>query len=377
MTDKKSALAFYCSTSALGGLELNLVRLAGWLQERGWKCTVVAPHHAPILQEATGRGIPVREIKQTAKYFDIGGALSLGRVLAELQADILLIRAPRDINLGALTKTLFKFPENIVYMQGMQLGIRKRDLIHRWQFNRLDRWVASLEWLGSQAKELAGIREEQLAIIPLSIELHRFLDNSTGREDARRLLGVPDSATIVGNVGRLDRGKRQEDIIRAVALAQKQQPERQFHILLVGEETRDERGGYSEELQRIAAEEELGAALTIAPFRSDIEHAYAAMDMFVMSTPSETFGTVTIEAMASGVSVIAANGGGSPEILGNGTCGLLYEPGNSASLAEEILRLKGSPDLQNRLAEAARQEARQRFSHVAACERFEALFRSL
>ena len=98
-----------------------------------------------------------------------------------------------------------------------------------------------------------------------------------------------------------------------------------------------------------------GGAVRLLGFRSDVSVLMAACDIFVLPAPAEPFGLVIIEAMALGKPVIAAGAGGPVEIVVDGETGLLFEPGNSQSLAVAMQRLLIDAPLRQRMGEASRQ----------------------
>ncbi len=87
--------------------------------------------------------------------------------------------------------------------------------------------------------------------------------------------------------------------------------------------------------------------------------AYASGDVFVMPSTTETFGNVTLEAMASGIAPVCANAGGASGIIQPGVTGLLCEPGDAGDLAASILTLLDHPGKRAELADQALRFARQ------------------
>jgi glycosyltransferase involved in cell wall biosynthesis len=108
---------------------------------------------------------------------------------------------------------------------------------------------------------------------------------------------------------------------------------------------------------------------------SELAEHYRKFDIFVgPSVWNEPFGMVIVEAMASGLPVIATRGGGVPEIVKDGETGLLTERGDSAELAEAITSLLENDDLRESMGRAGRQRALQLFSWEKISERLLALY---
>lgn len=99
----------------------------------------------------------------------------------------------------------------------------------------------------------------------------------------------------------------------------------------------------------------------------ELSAAYASGDVFAFPSTSETLGFAALEAMASGVPVVAADAGGLPHVVHDGENGVLVKPGDAAALADAIARLLGDPRERERLALAGRAEA-ERWSWGAATE---------
>jgi sulfoquinovosyltransferase len=88
----------------------------------------------------------------------------------------------------------------------------------------------------------------------------------------------------------------------------------------------------------------------------ELSEAYASADIFVMPSETETLGFVVLEAMASGVPVVAVAAGGLTDIVAPGKTGLLYSPGEYAQAAQFVRQLIADPDTRTRIAKTARRE---------------------
>mmetsp|Transcript_12579 Transcript_12579/g.40117 ORF Transcript_12579/g.40117 Transcript_12579/m.40117 type:complete len:238 (+) Transcript_12579:1155-1868(+) len=89
----------------------------------------------------------------------------------------------------------------------------------------------------------------------------------------------------------------------------------------------------------------------------ELSRAFAAADVFVMPSDSETLGFVVLESMASGVPVVGCNRGGIPSLIDDGKTGYLFEPGDTDELAARVRSLVDDPPAARAMAAAARAEA--------------------
>jgi 2-deoxystreptamine N-acetyl-D-glucosaminyltransferase/2-deoxystreptamine glucosyltransferase len=91
---------------------------------------------------------------------------------------------------------------------------------------------------------------------------------------------------------------------------------------------------------------------------SAVPAVLASLDVLVLPSAYEEMGSVLVEAMASGLPVVASAVGGIPEVVRDGETGLLVPPGDVAALAGVLDRLAADPELRARLAAGARARAR-------------------
>jgi glycosyltransferase involved in cell wall biosynthesis len=124
------------------------------------------------------------------------------------------------------------------------------------------------------------------------------------------------------------------------------------------------RSSYFSHLQRRLASEDLASHVTFTgsvPHSHVINH-YRDADVYVQPSFSEAFPLPPVEAMATGLPVVATRVGGIPEAVIDGKTGLLVESGDAAALAEAIVCLLSNEDLRRSMGEAARRRAVELFS---------------
>jgi glycosyltransferase involved in cell wall biosynthesis len=185
----------------------------------------------------------------------------------------------------------------------------------------------------------------------------------------RAELGIADDCFLFGAVGNVRALKAYDNLLNAAAIAVKTNPKLRFAV--VGEKGS---GKLMQELLELRAELGLQDVVYFAGFRPDITPPLRSFDAFVLSSKSEGFSIATVQAMASGLPVLATRSGGPEEIITDGVDGLLVPRADSAALAAGMLRLAGDGELRTRLGAAARASARAKFSLAKMLESYEQIY---
>ncbi|MEQ8962852.1 MAG: glycosyltransferase, partial [Coleofasciculus sp. C2-GNP5-27] len=214
-------------------------------------------------------------------------------------------------------------------------------------------------------------------IIPCGTDIRRF--GAVSQSEARLRLGIPKSSLVVLYVGRFDKRKGIETLVRAVShsifpgLAD-------IRLIIVG----GSRPGQSDGIERERIEgivDELGLReYTTFPGRVDhdtLPYYYAAANVCAVPSHYEPFGLVTIEAMAAGTPVVGSNVGGLQFTIAPEKTGLLCEPQDELAFAQAIDRILASPQWQKQLGAAARTRVETLFSWDGVAQQLGKLYLSL
>jgi len=212
--------------------------------------------------------------------------------------------------------------------------------------------------------ESLGIPRERISVIPMAVAA-RFHERPPGAEAGSRLLFV----------GRLVERKGARVAVEALDMLKRMG--RKAHLTIVGDGP--ERGP----LESLVDDKGLSQAVE---FKGQlpterVAGELAAADLFVMPAVTdwkgeqEGFGLVLVEAMMSGVPIVASRSGGIPDVVTDGETGLLVPERDPVALADAIARLLSDQDLSQRLAQAAARDAERRFAPPAIARRFEAVYR--
>ncbi len=170
-------------------------------------------------------------------------------------------------------------------------------------------------------------------------------------------------------LARLDSTKRQDLAVEVLSSLR----ERGLNaaLLLVGGEVPASRG-YRSRLEKLARNLGVEEHCVFTGFRRDVPALLKQADLLIHPATDEGFGRAFIEAMASGLPILAAAGGGADEVIDDGTTGILVRASSPETWADAVEKLFRDEPLRRRLIAAGRKRVREAFSiesHVAAVER--------
>jgi glycosyltransferase involved in cell wall biosynthesis len=295
--------------------------------------------------------------------------------LERLQVDVLVVTQNKDLALATLAKTLMGGHLRIIYQQHMQLGRPKRSPVHTLRFRLVDAWLTPLPGLAREVGRHTHFDPVKLHVVPLGLPLEQFAPATRTRAQARQELDLPTEQPLLGILGRLDAGKGQDFIIQTLHHL-RQQFGRDAGLVIMGEPTRNEGDAYPRELQALVQRLGLEQHVHFRGFRANPAVFYQAIDVFVLASENETYGMVTLEAMAAGVPVVAAATGGTVELVQHGHTGLLYLHRDVAACARSVRRTLDDPAATRQRVARAQME-RWRYSHHRQCALTEDVIQAL
>jgi glycosyltransferase involved in cell wall biosynthesis len=247
--------------------------------------------------------------------------------------------------------------------------------LHRITLSRAARIIAVSQAVASRLKTDAIVPAEKISVVLNGIDTVRFSEAKA--KFSRRLFlenwKLPADSLLVGSVGELTPLKGQEEILRAAPQLLKQLP--QTHFIIAGIDHSREKQ-HRTRLEQLIKELDLTTQVSLVGWLDDLAELYCALDVFVSSSHTESFGLAIAEAMASGTAVVATETEGASELIETGETGLLVPIGNVDRLAESILLLLEDKEKRVRLSEAAQHAAAANFSLERMIEETEAIYRA-
>jgi glycosyltransferase involved in cell wall biosynthesis len=375
----------------IGGSQETVRTVAQYLPRTGCPTVVCSFRDGPLHPEIERLGIPV-EILPDRRY----SILMLPMFVLEM------VRRRRD-----LLRLIAKHDVNVVQTQGlgsldfvaMTLGIRK-PLKVWWTIQNADfmvraehlpryRWLLGpkraahrgLYRLGARLIEgviavsdetarsfcgTVGKVEDHVTVVCNAVDVERY-PASVDRDEIRASLGFGSDDHVMTMVGTFKRQKGHHELIDAAASVLPAFQD--LHLLLVGD------GQLGHEIRGLVASVGLSDRIHFLGSRRDVPELLAASDSFVLPSLWEGLPVALVEAMASGLPVVATAVSGTSQVMVDGATGWLVPPRDPEALAAAMTTLLSNPETAATMAAAGRARVLSSFSALGQADQLACLFR--
>ena len=320
-------------------------RLARGLMLRGHEVRVLAPSRGYVNERYVKDGVTVEGIRSFPvmahtgyrSAFPVGISKSVGRVFDQFTPDVVHLQGHFFINRAArrhadtrgipIVGTNHFMPENLVHYLPVPASVRRAVVRAAWHdfcsvFSSLDA-VTTPTKTAADLMHRVGFRGDVTAI-SCGVDLGRF-QGVEKRTSVRSRYSISDDTTLFLYVGRLDREKNIDLLLRAFAASDA----RNSHFLVVG------KGHEGVRLAYLTRELGISSRVTFAGFvpDADLPSVYCAADCFLIAGTAELQSIVTMEAMVAGLPVIGVRAVALPELIHHDSNGFLFEHGDERAVA--------------------------------------------
>lgn len=376
----------------VGGSESDLVRALPLLDPVEFDVTVLEFSHEGSLGERL-QGTPVKVIsRRTADEFRAARpdgrfaemrerwrvACWLLSTLRSLRPDVTHSVLPHSY-LYQMATGLFIVPRPRTVMSRRSLNFYResqrfisqteRLVLHRFVDIAVGNSRCILEELADE-----GVAARKLRLVHNGIDVEYYTVDLEYRQAARNRLEIADSTLTILSVGNLHEYKGHAELVEACALASEDLGE--WILLIAG---RDEQGNRAS-CERLAERLGVSDRVRFLGEVADVREVLAAADIFCQPSHHEGVPNSIIEAMASGLPVIASDVGGIPEAVvddGRSRTGWLVPPMNVEALAAALRTAAADRDGMARMGQAARDRASREFSVGRTAAAYAAIYREL
>lgn len=229
----------------------------------------------------------------------------------------------------------------------------KRRLLNQYVLSRYATKVnACCHFSGVALEQLDGFRRQKVDVIYNGIDTQHFRAPED-RHAIREKLGLQSDRKYIAMVARFHPIKDHTMLIKSFAQVAKENAN--ADLLLIGD------GEERERAERLVEELNIRDRVQFWGIRHDVKQILQAVDIFALTSISEAASLTLLEAMACGRAVVTTNVGGNPEIVRDGTDGLLVGRGDSKECAQALLEILNDDGLADQLGQSARHRVVQKF----------------
>lgn len=360
-------ILYVSHTSRLGGGEHSLLLLLGRLDHERFAPGVIVPEPGPLTDRLDAMHVPwytvpmvrfertTTPVKLVRYFFCWRRAVRKLRKLVD-QVDVHLVHAN--------STAAFLFAAQLLGKQKVPRIWHVRDFSLtgiRWIDRAMARSalaiIAISEPIRKSVPRVSGVGEKT-TVIHNGVDTAEFAP--VDRTALRREFGIGEGTPLVGIVGQVVPWKGHERFLEVAAKVSERLPDAKF--LVAGDNRFGDFPGILDQLKDRAAKLGLRDRVLFPGWRDDAAAVMNALDLLLVTSDNEPFGRVVIEAMACGKPVVSFRCGGPVEIIEHGKTGLLVRPHDTASMADEVVRLMSDPAASVEMGRRARQVVRERFS---------------
>jgi sugar transferase (PEP-CTERM/EpsH1 system associated) len=372
MTGKRKITIMHVIYSLdIGGLENGLVNLINRMDQSKFSHSICCiGQSGRYAKRLNGQDVEIFEMKK-GEGSDLLLSMKLARVFKSIQTDIVHTRNWGAID-GIIGAKLARIPHVIHGEHGRDMtdpdgSNKKRKFIRKGLSYFVDRYITVSgdfrEWLITDI----GIDDRKVQTICNGVDTAKF--NPDNKDLVRAKHGYSREDLIIGTVGRLDPIKDQQLLIRSFAQVAMKYP--RLHLLIIGD------GPCREDLERLAKDLGVSNNVLFSGMRHDVPELLKLLDIFVLPSLFEGISNTILEAMATGIPVVATRVGGNPELVVDGETGYLAPKQDIDALAKALENYILSPLILKQHGAAARERAVREFGLDRMVAQYEELYTRL
>ncbi len=348
----------------MGGIETLIYELTQNIDRQIYKPEVLVFFKGGILEKTlVDKCIPLHCIEKGEgfKWYVVS---RLSRIIEQRRIKIIHTNNYDTWLYGVLAATINRKVFH-VHTQHSNLVNKKKKYVENLLGRFTDEVVAVSANVKDSLKEYWSKRKS-IHVIHNGIDVHKFCPQTKVRSETRLKYNISDDIFLLGIVARLVPVKDHKTLFKAFSLLSSEI--NNIHLFVVGD------GVLKNELEEKINIMGLSKKITFVGESLDIYAILPAMDLFVLSSLSEGLSVTLLEAMSTGLPIVATNVGGNTEIVEDGYNGFLVPPKNPKALSKAVEKLYLNRDLHKQMAINARKKAIDHFSLEKWIDSYESLY---
>jgi sugar transferase (PEP-CTERM/EpsH1 system associated) len=289
--------------------------------------------------------------------------------LRRMKVDILHTHSWGTLVEGILAAKMARIPSIIHGEHGVMEERRRNIAVQRWLWPKAQQVTAVASSLADRMAELMDYPRDRIQVIPNGVDTEKFQARSERKSEFRREFSLPEGRFLLGMVARLEKVKNHHGAIRGLSILKSRGIE--VDLALAGS------GSLRDELEKTACESGVRDRMHFLGDVARVDRFLNAIDVFVLNSHSEGMSNTLLEAMSSGLPVVATRVGSNPQLVESERFGMLIPADDDEALASAVERLHGDTTLRNALGANARRRIELRFSIDRMVRDYEELYLSV
>lgn len=370
-------ILLYTDTPQVGGAELQMFLLAKFLNKEEF-CPILACSNYPALnrwcENFTKEGIKVIRLNVKHKH-DPRHHFQLKKIIKEEKVDLIHLHLwnPASCRYAFSAASSCKTPIIITEHDPFPLSFLK-NLLKKESLKKVSRIITVSENNRQVLAALYPEHKDKISVIHNGLDLTwwqsqllRFTDLDRRKIKEELFLARENTLTII-SIAELHERKGLKYLIEAIPEVSAKFPN--IKSVIVGE------GPQRPYLEKLIKNLKIENHVILVGRQKEIPKLLKSSDIFVLPSRREAFGLVVLEAMITGLPVIASQTGGIPEIIEHGKTGLLVKPENPEPIATTLIDLISNPEKRQKLATAGHKLVHQKFTAKRMAEEYEKVYKT-
>jgi sugar transferase (PEP-CTERM/EpsH1 system associated) len=361
----------------MGGMENGLVNLLNRIPSSRYRqCVICVQDFSDFRDRITANNVEVFALHKS-ELTRIGLYRAMLKLFRQLRPTIVHSRnlsgldaLPAAWTAGVPIRIHGEHGWDVTDLEGTRLRPR---LLRRVHSPMVHRYIAVSKDLQRYLVENVGISPARITQIYNGVDTARFAPAGAQSDDRLPPHFRGPGKVVIGAVGRLQPVKDPLTLVRGVAELLRREPGLRdiVRLAIIGD------GPLREALHKCVADEGIADMTWLPGARNDVAEIYRCLDIFVLPSLREGVSNTLLEAMASGLPVIATAVGGNPELVVDDVSGFLIEPSSPQGLAAKLQKYVADAGLRSRHGNASRERAVALFGLETMVDSHVALYDSL
>ena len=346
MSPRKKKILHLITGLEIGGAEMMLQKTLPRMQDDFDNRVCCIMGHGPVGEKLEDAGVPIYYLN-LRNIFDLDAIFRFKKIIHDFQPDLLITYLIHADLFGRVLGKIFGVKKIICsirvkliqwkYIPLLILDGLTSPLVTHYHFNS--------QAVADMYLKYFFLSRKKVTVIPNGLEIEKY-QIPVDKIAKCKELGIPDNIPLIGCVGRLEKQKGHKYLLEAFALLSKKNTP--AFLILIGT------GSEKKRLEILSEKLGIENSMKFLGTRNDIPEILQIMDIFVLPSLYEGMSNALMEAMATGIPIIATDIPENKELINNQTSGILLAPKNSKMIETTLKNLINNDKLKTLLSNNAR-----------------------